>query len=167
MGGAEALVILVWIGVFWILPIIFSSQIWTNKGGGGGAGFALGFFLGWIGVLIAAIATPSRAYAAPNRAAGSPPRSVRECPHCKEAMRRDASVCPHCQRDSDPWRFHEGFWWYTREDGSHLYLDERKNEWIPFRPSVPSSRAPSTSRAERRRASVSGRDGMQSFYARK
>ena len=24
----------------------------------------------------------------------------RECPYCKEQMRRDASVCPHCQRDS-------------------------------------------------------------------
>lgn len=23
----------------------------------------------------------------------------RECPHCREPMRKDASVCPHCQRD--------------------------------------------------------------------
>ncbi len=26
----------------------------------------------------------------------------RECPHCRERMRREASVCPHCRRDVSP-----------------------------------------------------------------
>jgi predicted amidophosphoribosyltransferase len=27
----------------------------------------------------------------------------RECPACKEKMRRDASICPHCRTPSQPW----------------------------------------------------------------
>lgn len=26
----------------------------------------------------------------------------RECPFCKEQIRKDANVCPHCQRESEP-----------------------------------------------------------------
>ena len=55
-------------------------------------------------------------------------RTHRECPHCKEQMRRDASVCPHCQRDSEAWTFNEGYWWYQADDG-WLYLDEMTGEW--------------------------------------
>ena len=28
-------------------------------------------------------------------------QACRECPHCRDEMRRDASVCPHCERDSE------------------------------------------------------------------
>jgi hypothetical protein len=137
VGGPEAIVILIWVGVFWVLPIVLASNIWTNKGGSGGAGFALGFFLGWIGVLIAAIATPSRALS--TTGVGVPPKgAVRECPHCKESMRRDASVCPHCQRESVAWQLHQGHWWFRQEDGTQFYLDERNNQWIRF-PTVPSA----------------------------
>ena len=31
--------------------------------------------------------------------------AYRECPFCKEDMRRDASVCPHCRNNSEPWVF--------------------------------------------------------------
>lgn len=47
---------------------------------------------------------------------------TRECPHCMEPMRREASVCPHCQRDSEPWRLHEGRWW-TKKDGEYYWFD--------------------------------------------
>jgi hypothetical protein len=30
------------------------------------------------------------------------PPTHRQCPHCKEAMRLEASVCPHCRLESDP-----------------------------------------------------------------
>lgn len=26
----------------------------------------------------------------------------RECPYCREQMRRDATVCPHCRHDVEP-----------------------------------------------------------------
>lgn len=55
-------------------------------------------------------------------------REYRECPHCKETMRRDASVCPHCRHESAPWTLHEGYWW-TQVAGEWYWLDERSNSW--------------------------------------
>jgi hypothetical protein len=55
--------------------------------------------------------------------------TYRECPHCKEQMRRDASMCPHCRTESQPWKLHEGRWWTQDEQGAWYYLDEAANEW--------------------------------------
>jgi hypothetical protein len=46
----------------------------------------------------------------------------RECPHCRELMRGEASVCPHCQRESEAWQQDGGFWWRQSEAGWE-YLD--------------------------------------------
>ena len=53
----------------------------------------------------------------------------RECPHCKEGMRCDAGVCPHCRRESTAWQFWEGRWWTARPDGTQLWLDEGQQTW--------------------------------------
>jgi hypothetical protein len=37
------------------------------------------------------------------RSGASMPPNHRECPACKERMRRDASICPHCRTPSEPW----------------------------------------------------------------
>jgi len=58
--------------------------------------------------------------------------ATRECPHCKETMRRDASVCPHCQRESKPWTFHDDRWWHTGVDGVPYWLDEQAMQWTKF-----------------------------------
>lgn len=58
--------------------------------------------------------------------------STRECPHCREQMRRDASVCPHCQRESTAWRFHEGRWWYRDSDANDYWLNESSNQWEKY-----------------------------------
>lgn len=63
--------------------------------------------------------------------ASGPP--VRECPHCKEQMRRDASVCQHCRLESEAWMLDRNYWWVKR-DGRWLYLDEAANEWRPSAP---------------------------------
>ena len=56
--------------------------------------------------------------------------SMRECPSCKEQMRRDASVCPHCRRESPAWTFHEGKWWTKGRDGQDwFWLDAKKGTW--------------------------------------
>jgi uncharacterized RDD family membrane protein YckC len=60
-------------------------------------------------------------------------KSYRECPHCKESMRRDANICPHCRNESQPWIFHNGFWWWRTEDATY-YLDERSGQWMKFDP---------------------------------
>jgi hypothetical protein len=60
----------------------------------------------------------------------------RECPACKEWMRRDASVCPHCHTASEPWTLHAGRWWVVRADATY-YLDEASQTWQRFEPSPP------------------------------
>jgi hypothetical protein len=123
-GGGEILAIL----VFSIVVFGFvCSAIWSGKGGDPFVGFLIGAVLGLIGLVVVAVMTPQQS--------ALPSKRTRECPHCKERMRRDASVCPHCQRDSDPWTFHDGFWWVKRDSGDYYY-DETKNEWIRFEPSA-------------------------------
>jgi hypothetical protein len=57
-------------------------------------------------------------------------------------MRRDASVCPHCRRESKAWTFYDGFWWAKRADGSLVYLDERRNAWRQFESDAEAPLAP-------------------------
>jgi predicted amidophosphoribosyltransferase len=54
---------------------------------------------------------------------------MRECPSCKELMRRDAGVCPHCRRESQAWVLHDGHWWAKNQAGKYFYLDKRANVW--------------------------------------
>lgn len=59
----------------------------------------------------------------------------RVCPHCKEPMRRDADTCPHCRKESPPWTFHEGRWWFRRDDDSPWqWLDDRTGAWHTLQP---------------------------------
>lgn len=74
--------------ILWIVPIFVAHSIGKPKRREGGY---YGLLLGWIGVLVIAILPPL----APK--GGS---SHRECPFCKEPMRVDASVCPHCRHES-------------------------------------------------------------------
>lgn len=143
--------ILIGIALVWILPIFVGSAIGKPKNRSGGW---WGFFLGWIGVIIVAV-LPSRAamtldeleakkskdlinprYYEMKKAELLGARTHRECHHCKEQMRRDASVCPHCQRDSHPWTQNEGYWWRTADDGHWLYLDELSGTWHAPEPSA-------------------------------
>lgn len=55
--------------------------------------------------------------------------AVRECPYCKEAMRRDASVCPHCRRESLAWEFDDGRWWTHDPAGARVWFDETHRRW--------------------------------------
>lgn len=103
--------------LLWVVPIFVASAIGRSKGR---AGFMYGFFLGWLGVLAVAVLPPLEGPAGPS--------VHRECPHCRELMRRDASVCPHCQRESEAWAWHDGHWWVQRSSG-WLWLDEPSGEW--------------------------------------
>ena len=57
-SASDGAVLLVWVLILVGFGLAGSS-IWKKKGGSPGVGFALGFFLGLIGLLIAALATPS------------------------------------------------------------------------------------------------------------
>jgi hypothetical protein len=60
---------------------------------------------------------------------GTKQLGARECPFCKEPVRRDASVCPSCQRESAAWRFYEEHWWVRDQNDQWVYLDEDSGEW--------------------------------------
>ncbi len=145
-------------GAFWVAFFIYAvifgvagGVIRSNQGGEFAGGFAWGFVLGLIGLIVVAATKPKPRATAPlpagppaTPAGGSPspaqpspggngatravPQAVRECPYCKEAMRRDASVCPHCRRDSDAWRYWEGRWW-SPAGTPPLWYDERTAGW--------------------------------------
>jgi len=65
-----------------ILYGIVGAMIGARKGQGGLA-FVLGVLFGRIGVLIAFFSSGNR----------------KTCPYCRELIHKDATVCPHCQRD--------------------------------------------------------------------
>ncbi len=82
--------------------------------------------LGAIALIVAGCVLARRpSTPAPSRAA------VRECPFCREAMRRDASTCPHCRKESRPWVYRDGAWWMqATPDGVWLKHDEETGGWI-------------------------------------
>ena len=127
--------------ILWIIPIFVAHAIGKPKHR---AGVLYGAFLGWLGVIVVAVLPAREAMTLEElerrrrnftpyqyekiKAEIVSERVTRECPHCKEQMRRDASVCPRCQRESPAWTFHEGRWW-AQTEGQWYMLDEMANEW--------------------------------------
>jgi hypothetical protein len=68
--------------------------------------------------------------AAAQPTAFDPMTVTRECPHCKSAIRPDASVCPHCQRESEPWTLKDGYWWLLI-DGRWNWRNLQTGDWVP------------------------------------
>jgi RNA polymerase subunit RPABC4/transcription elongation factor Spt4 len=58
------------------------------------------------------------------------PALYRECPNCKEQMRRDATVCPHCRKETKAWVLDGNTWWSESTRGWHWY-DVANNQWLP------------------------------------
>ena len=111
------------VGVFLFLvyALIFGvvcGSVYRNKGGSYASGFALGFFLGLIGLIVVTVLTPQ-----PQGDSGL----KRQCPWCKEGMQPDASVCPHCQRESEPWERRHGIWTQKDPEGRTMVRDPKGN----------------------------------------
>src|SRR5262249_7883847 len=122
-GFTRALMDLVVGGIIlWIVPIFVAHSMGKPKGR---AGLLYGLFLGWIGVIILPL-LPARS----GVTFGELDQARRECPFCKEHMRRDASVCPHCRRESEPWTFNGDRWWLLIDGKWHMY-DEGSEDWDP------------------------------------
>lgn len=101
---------------------VIAGFISRDKGKGFAFGFIAGLFLGVIGIIVAAMSGGS----ASSEAEWT---QHRVCPHCKERMKRDASVCPSCQRESKPWTFKDGRWWHQSRSGAWWSLNETTNQW--------------------------------------
>lgn len=95
--------------VVWTICGIAGSLIWQRKGGSALSRFLIGFVLGVFGIAFIAIANPG---------------GRRPCPYCREPMRVDATVCPHCHRDVEPMPRVEPSLIGQRVEGSTLGLPE-------------------------------------------
>lgn len=87
-------------------------------------GAMMGLFLGPLGLLIATLQDPR---------GGSPKELQRLCPACQMPMPATASVCHRCQRESRPWTFHNGQWWWQDENDAWFVLDQTTNTWNPVK----------------------------------
>jgi hypothetical protein len=134
-----ALIIILVIG-----STVGGGAITNNKGRGWGVGIALGFFLGVIGLIITLFLSNKRESAEEQAAlaqAHQQAQMYRECPHCREQMRRDASVCSHCRSKAPAWKLQGDVWWFQSAGGSWYYLDEAANEWRAGADQQPVARA--------------------------
>ena len=66
--------------LIWLVCAFIASAIGSRKGEAG-LGFVIGAILGPLGVIFA---LASRGDSVP-------------CPHCREPVRKKASICPHCR----------------------------------------------------------------------
>ena len=79
----EFLLVLLCLGIpFWTIFGIVAGMIGAKKGEGCTM-FIIGVLLGPFGILIALFSRGNR----------------KTCPHCRELIDRDATVCSHCHRD--------------------------------------------------------------------
>jgi len=127
-----------------LLLVVVGTTIWvgidaSRRDWGGGSGtttWVIGCVLLWIVVFPVYLAkrggAPLRdAPGGPDPERPLPGAMYRECPHCKESMRCDGSICPHCRQPSAAWRLHEGRWW-VRDSSQNgwRWLDDQTGEWV-------------------------------------
>lgn len=116
-----------------LLPITVAAHLTARKGRGELPGILLGLILGWIGVAIAAVLSDQRDVRIAVDQERFKQAMYRECEHCKEHMRRDATVCPHCRQPSQPWVLHEEIWWFEDDDGWY-WLSNDESDWFKYDP---------------------------------
>lgn len=87
-----------YLAVFWVLSGIAGSVIGSNKGRSGD-GFALGFFLGPLGLLIAVFMKPNTTRMEADALATG---ESRKCSFCAELVKAEAIICKHCGKELTP-----------------------------------------------------------------
>jgi hypothetical protein len=100
-SGSGASVLLLLIVIFWILPIFVASRLGRKKLMT--TGWAWGFFLGWLGVIIVATRPNQVDFKivpqAPSSSVQTMPPSEKKCPMCAEFVKASAKVCRFCKHE--------------------------------------------------------------------
>jgi hypothetical protein len=84
--------------VLWLLPAVIAAQIGANKAAPenktkrAALAFLLAATLWVLGLIIVMMSRPDPARV---------PAGYVKCPHCLEPVQSAATVCPHCQRDTE------------------------------------------------------------------
>jgi hypothetical protein len=81
--------------LLWILCAVAGYFIAKGKGRGG-AGFALGLFLGPIGLIICFFLKENRDVVVEKATTEG---GMKKCPFCAELIRQEATVCRYCNKD--------------------------------------------------------------------
>jgi hypothetical protein len=85
--------------IIWVLCGVAGGMILSNKGRSGCGGFALGFLLGPIGLVIALVMqTDHKELESRTLSTGD----MRKCPSCAELVRAEAQKCRFCGSDLPP-----------------------------------------------------------------
>ena len=69
--------------IIWVVSVLISTAIGSKKGNPI-SGFIVGILLGPIGVILAILSSDNTRI---------------NCKYCAENIRKEAVICPHCQRD--------------------------------------------------------------------
>ena len=85
--------------IIWLLFGVAAAAIMGNKGRSGCGGFALGFLLGPIGIVIALLMGRDHKQIAKQALQSG---SMRKCPQCAELIQPEARKCRYCGSDVIP-----------------------------------------------------------------
>ena len=61
----------------------------------------------------------------------------RACPLCEHQFQCDVTMCPRCGRNSDPWRYYQGYWFTKNEAGEEFWLEPEKRVWLRYQGTPP------------------------------